>query len=266
MENGVAKRYERIAGDLRQRIRAGELAPGDRLPAEAAMSDEYRVSVPTVRQALGVLQAEGLVEKRHGQGNFVRKPRRLVRRNNARHQWEKDRVKLDENERRTTGTTERDTGLDMPDLEFSAIYREMPAPEHIARLFSIADGTPVIERAYSTRYKEEDTPFNLAHSYLIKEAVESNPDLLDDSNEPWPGGTQSQLHTIGIELDRIVERITARPPTVEEAEALGLTPGVAVMVLYKVCVDTDGEVVEVSEVILPGDRTEVEFTTMLDRW
>ncbi len=262
----MAKRYERIAGDLRERIRAGQYAEGARLPAETAMVKRYKMSLPTVRQALGVLQAEGLVEKRHGQGNFVRKPRRLVQRKNARHQWEKDRARQTEDERRATGSTERDTGLTVTDLDFSATYQEVGAPADIARLFSVAEDTPLIERIYRTRYSEEDAPFNLTRSYLIKELVISNPNLLDDKNEPWPGGTQSQLHTVGIELDRIVEHVTARPPTLEEAEELGLTPGVAVMVLHKVSVDTDGQAVEVSEVILPGDRTEMEFTTTLDRW
>ena len=82
----------------------------------------------------------------------------------------------------------------------------------------------------------------------------------------WPGGTQSQLHTIGIELDRIVERVTARPPTAQEAQELGITEDVAVLVLRKTCVDIHGRAVEVSDIRLPGDGTALVFTTPLDRW
>ncbi|WP_217197081.1 GntR family transcriptional regulator [Streptomyces buecherae] len=258
--------YERIAGELRQRIRAGQLRPGEKLPAETNLADEYRKSVPTVRQALAVLQAEGLIEKRHGRGNFVRKPRKLVQRTNQRHQWEKDRVREDETERRATGATEHDTGLTVSDLVFSAEYHDAEADEDLAETFGIEVGTPLLERVYRTRYSEEDAPFNLAHSYLVRDMVAGNPDLLDASNEPWPGGSQNQLYTVGIELDRITERITARPPTVEEAEALGLSAGVSVIILRKVCVDTDGRVVEVADVTMPGDRTEILVTTPLARW
>src|SRR5438309_125825 len=118
----MAKAYEKIADDLRQQIRAGQLSPGDRLPAETELADRHRYSVPTVRQALGVLQAEGLIEKRHGRGNFVREPRRLVYRSNERHQWEKDRARAPEAERSETGATEHDTGLTIDDLVFSAEY------------------------------------------------------------------------------------------------------------------------------------------------
>lgn len=262
----MAKQYERIADDLRARIRAGELKPGQRLPAETALAKEYKTSLPTMREALTLLLTEGLIDKKHGVGNFVRKPRQLVQRDNARHQWEKDRARVSEAERQATGATERDTGLTVSDLVFSATYSDVPASEELAAHFGVPVGTPLVERVYRTHHREEDSPFNIARSYLVRDMVAANPDLLDQSKEPWPGGTQNQLYTVGIELDRIVERITARPPTVEESEELGLQGGVAVVVLRKTSIDTQGRVVEVSDVTLPGDRTELIFTTHLARW
>jgi GntR family transcriptional regulator len=259
-------RYEEIADDLRRQIRAGQLGPGLKLPAETVLCEEYRASLPTVRQALGVLQAEGLVDKLHGRGNFVRKPRRLVERTNERHQWEKDRARAPLTERQRTGATEHDTGLSVSDLLFSAEFRETKANEDLAAAFDAPVGTRLLERIYRTRYREESAPFNVARSYLVHDLVAPNPDLLDETTEPWPGGTQSQLHTLGIELDRIVERIHARPPTVEEARELDLSAGVSVMVLRKASIDITGRVVEVSDVTLPGDRTELVFTTPLARW
>jgi GntR family transcriptional regulator len=93
-----------------------------------------------------------------------------------------------------------------------------------------------------------------------------NPALLDAANEPWPGGTQHQLHSIGIELDRIIDHISARPPGPDEIEALDLPAGVPVFLLRKVSVDTNDCVVEVSDVVLPADRTEFAYTTKLSRW
>ncbi|MEU8832365.1 GntR family transcriptional regulator [Streptomyces sp900116325] len=262
----MAKRYEQIADTLRTEIRAGQLNPGDRLPSETALAERFKVSVPTIRQALGVIQGEGLVEKRHGTGNFVRRPRTTIHRTNERHQWEKDRVRQPQSERVKTGATEHDTGLVVDDLVFHAEYQAATATEDLAQAFDVPVGTELVERRYQTRYNREDAPFSLVRSYLVRDTVSSNPDLLDAANEPWPGGTQSQLHTIGIELDRITERVTARPPTVEEAESLGLTAGVSVLIVRKTSFDTQGRVVELSDITLPGDRTEMLFTTPLSRW
>jgi len=260
-------KYEKIADGLRARIRAGEWLPGDKLPSETPdLTGQYKTSLPTIRQALGVLVAEGLVEKVHGRGNFVRRPRQRVTRTDTRHQWEKDRARLSEEERKQTGATEYDTGLAMPDLAFEAEFKDAEAGADLAELFGVQVGTRLLERIYRTRHREEGEPLNVARSYLVHDVVEANSDLLDPANEPWPGGTQNQLFTLGIELDRIEERVTARPPTAEESEELGISPGVAMLVVRKICYDTDGRVVEVSDVTLPGDRTEMVFTTPLNRW
>jgi GntR family transcriptional regulator, transcriptional repressor for pyruvate dehydrogenase complex len=56
---------------LSARIRAGQLAVGDKLPTEAAIMEEFGVSRTVVREAISKLQAGGLVETRHGIGTFV---------------------------------------------------------------------------------------------------------------------------------------------------------------------------------------------------
>ena len=56
---------------LGDRIRDGRLAPGDKLPTEAAIMAEFEVSRTVVREAISKLQAAGQVETRHGIGTFV---------------------------------------------------------------------------------------------------------------------------------------------------------------------------------------------------
>ncbi|MFF7150557.1 GntR family transcriptional regulator [Streptomyces griseoaurantiacus] len=262
----MAKRYEKIADELREDIRSGRPAPGERLPAETALAEKYRVSVPTMRQAMSVLQAEGLVERVHGRGTFVRKERTRNLRSNERHQWEKDRARNPLEERAETGSTEHDTGLTLSDLVFHAEYAEIAADDELAGVFGVEVGTRLLERRYRTRQRDEDAPFSLVSSYLVHDMVAANPELLDADKEPWPGGTQNQLYTVGIELGSIEEQVTARPPTVEEAEELAVSPGVSVLVLRKTSRATDGRVVEYSRVILPGDRTELTFVTPLRKW
>lgn len=52
---------QEIADILRERIRAGELKAGDRLPTQAELADEFGVERGTVRQALRALQEDGLL-------------------------------------------------------------------------------------------------------------------------------------------------------------------------------------------------------------
>ncbi|MEV4346597.1 GntR family transcriptional regulator [Actinoplanes sp. NPDC049596] len=63
--------YRQLAAVLRERIRSGELAVGQRMPSEKDLHDEFGFARETVRRALAILRNEGLVEVRHGHGTFV---------------------------------------------------------------------------------------------------------------------------------------------------------------------------------------------------
>jgi GntR family transcriptional regulator len=63
--------YRQIEADLRARIRAGDLAPGERVETELELMDRHGVSRATVRQALGGLIAVGALEVRRGLGTYV---------------------------------------------------------------------------------------------------------------------------------------------------------------------------------------------------
>lgn len=263
----MAAKYERAADDLRSKIRQGVFKPGERLPAETALAEVYKISVPTMREAMRVLRIEGLVLSHQGVGNFVRTERRKIRRTADRYQWEKDRVRTSDDERSTSGATEKDTGHVLADLEFFAAFDSVLADEKLAETFGLPVGTRMLRRQYRTQSRHEDAPVSLITSYLVYDVAAQNPDLLDASLEPWPGGTQHQLSTVGIEIDEIEDVITTRPPSLEEAEALAINPeGVATFILRKSSTDTTGRVVEVSYVVLPGDRTEFVYKTKLKRW
>jgi GntR family transcriptional regulator len=218
-----------------------------------------------VPEAYGV-DEEGPVDRQYGRDTSARLPRTPSIRHNLRHQWEKDRARAPRAERAGTGATERDTGLDSQDLVFHARYREIKASKDLADAFGVPRNTVLLERAYRTTCAGECAPFSLVTSYLVRGMIAANPELLDESREPWPGGTQHQLYTVGIEVDRIEERLTARPPTPHEARELDLPAGTPVIRLRKTSYDIDDRVVNISDVTLPGDRTELLFTTRLERW
>lgn len=64
--------YVQLADTIREQIKTGEIKVGDMLPSENEMIKRYGMARLTVREALGVLVNEGLLEKRHGKGTFCR--------------------------------------------------------------------------------------------------------------------------------------------------------------------------------------------------
>jgi len=68
------QRAARIAAQLQEFITLKKLAPGDKLPPERQLADLLEVSRPSLREALHILQAQGIVAIRHGQGTFVEEP------------------------------------------------------------------------------------------------------------------------------------------------------------------------------------------------
>lgn len=65
-------KYEKVASAIRDQIQTGRLKPGDQLPTTQGLIDTYGVSYGSVRTALLILKAEGLIEGRQGEGVFVR--------------------------------------------------------------------------------------------------------------------------------------------------------------------------------------------------
>src|SRR5215212_9098381 len=65
-------RYGALAAALRARVVAGEWPPGSAMPAEQTLASEHGVALGTMRRALELLAQQGLVERLHGRGTFVR--------------------------------------------------------------------------------------------------------------------------------------------------------------------------------------------------
>lgn len=65
-------RYGALAAAIRQRVIGGEWPAGTALPAETRLAAEHGVALGTLRRALQLLADQGLIERRHGKGTFVR--------------------------------------------------------------------------------------------------------------------------------------------------------------------------------------------------
>ena len=71
LQPGGSKLYQQVAAAVAAAIQRGEFLPGHRIPSERELADEFKVSRPTIREAMIALEVIGLVRSRHGAGIFV---------------------------------------------------------------------------------------------------------------------------------------------------------------------------------------------------
>lgn len=67
-------RYQRLRDAIAAGIAAQQWKPGEAIPSEAELAAAHNVAVGTVRHAIDVLVAEGVVQRIQGRGTFVRRP------------------------------------------------------------------------------------------------------------------------------------------------------------------------------------------------
>src|SRR4029077_2509617 len=67
----TSRLYEQIVQQIEDSILKGTLKPGDQLPAERELAQEFGVSRTAVREAVKALREKGLVEAYSGRGTFV---------------------------------------------------------------------------------------------------------------------------------------------------------------------------------------------------
>jgi GntR family transcriptional regulator len=71
LRTSPGKLYLHVASLMRKRVETGEWEPGTRLPALTELAAEFGVANVTVRQAVAILEDEGLVQRQQGRGTFV---------------------------------------------------------------------------------------------------------------------------------------------------------------------------------------------------
>ena len=235
-DNGARlPKYHRIADAIRDEIRTGSLKPGDRLPAETAIATTHGTSVPTVRQAMSVLRAEGLVESRHGIGTFVRDTPRRQRRSRNRYGEARGRDGLLNNTFRH-------------DITFAGIDE---VPEHIADCMNVEHGTQVVIRRRRL-YDEAGRLAEIGASYLPRSIAEGT--YLQEPTVVRKALFRCVEDLTGRRYAEALDQVTARRATDAEADAFGSPLGAYILHLIHTATDEDGDVLEVSESIWPADQ------------
>ncbi|MGA5427955.1 GntR family transcriptional regulator [Streptomyces koyangensis] len=225
-----------VADDLRRHITTGRIGPGERLPSESALADRYKVSTATLRSALAMLQGEGLVEKIHGKGNFVRRPLRKVAYVGG---W---------------GTLDPRTAADV-DLRVTVRTTVVPARGHLTALLKVDDGSPLTE--FLRLSYEGESPLSLARVYVPRGLTPATA-LSNRSSRAW---AEAGLSVPGPPPTEVHERVSARLPTPDEASSLRINTALAVLAITRVAADNTGRVIEAALLVFPGNRVDAVFST-----
>ncbi|MEU2909383.1 GntR family transcriptional regulator [Streptomyces massasporeus] len=236
----AAPKYVRLAQTLQRRIEDGTYPSGTRVPSENQLVQAFGMSRPTVVRALDLLKRDGWLESRQGYGTIVRGRPAVVE-----HKDRRGSEALTRDETQTPGRL----------VEVG----QVPVPARVASVLGLPKRAKVLMRRFLV--VEDGEPVELVSSYFPAGLVEGT-DL--ESAQLLSGGTRAHLEARKkVRFDHVTERVSARLPERSEVALLELPNGVPVLSVLVVACDASGQALQVSDVLLPADRQELEDTYRL---
>jgi GntR family transcriptional regulator len=241
--------YQQIAEDLRRQIESGTLKPGQQLPTEIILREQYNASRNTIRDAIKRLTSLGMVETRPGAGTYVtRKIDPFI----------------------TVLTQNPDTGYGGGEgasylSEVGKAHRTprhgpikvetKVAPEAIAARLRISSNGMVVLR-HQARFID-DIPWSLQTSFFPMEFVTSGkaPKLL--MAEDMEDGTVRYLEdSMGIKQTSYRDWITARSADEDEQRFFDIPHDATVFEVFRTAFDQVGKAFRVTVTVFPADRNQ----------
>jgi GntR family transcriptional regulator len=203
--------WRQVADHVRDQILDGTYQPGQPLPSEEALSAEFGVSRPTIREGIKTLVAEGLVQVARPRGTIVLDP--FGRPTRTEHQ---------------TAASIRD-GDGWTDLGEPTFYR-VNATADQADLLAIPAGEPLLVRAAT---QDSAGIRRLSRLYLPFSVAEHTP-WADDPRLPPARQLYERLQADHSTLTW-TEHVRARMPVGDENEDLTIPPGIPLLVVLRIC-------------------------------
>ncbi|MGP3924657.1 GntR family transcriptional regulator [Streptomyces sp. 8N616] len=239
--------YQQVATAIRDAITAGEFPPGSPLPSETQLIDRYKVSRPTVRNAIAALRSEGLIEVRHGKGSFVRAttaPAVTIERNITRN---------------GSGRFTTHTGTVWDHEQEPAVYRTQTTAI-TGPLLQLDKGEALF--GCDRLLIDPGTGTRLLHRTLIPYATADGTPLAD-APDTEPTEIYALLTKAGHEL-WWSETVRARMPLPDERTALDLPDATPVMHTLRVTHGTDDAPLMLEELRASGDHAQLSYRITID--
>jgi len=228
--------YVQIQEYIAEKIIAGELSPESRIPSERELSQELGVSRMTVRRAITELVNEGLIERRHGAGTFVAKPK----------------LTYDAFELVSYAQALRSRGLvvNRQLLEFN----EVPASKRLAEKLQVEIGHSLYRVVLL--YMANRTPAILVRTFL---SCERCPDLLEYDLEKTSiydlltEGMKTRIQSV----DQSIEAVVASESV---AKQLRVEDGFPLLMITRIVYRAvDGLPIQYSQDLLRGDYARIHI-------
>ncbi len=218
--------YQKIADDLRSRIREREFTAGTYLPTEEKLCAHYQVSRFTIREALRQLQVEGLIARRRGAGTLIQHDRAAVPQDAAAPATDTETEQLASG--RFGGST------------------TLVADERLAQRLGCTPGSRWLVKS-AVAASSAGTPSGLVEFYL-------GAPLKDIADQVQPGGAPlwEQLRTLGHTLGGVKMRVQSVTPVQTEARLLNVAALSPCLRITYVCRTPEGEALAIATHLHPG--------------
>jgi len=226
----------RLRDHFAAEIEAGTLAPGARLPPERDLAQQFSITRVTLRQALSILEAEGLIFREERRGWFISPPR----------------VRYDP----TANASFTQSISRQGRLSGTKVLSKQKTVASLfeSRLLDCADGDPLF---VISRLRTVDARAVLVEQTHIR--ADRCPGLLD---HPLDGSlTDLMADKYGIIEHRV--HISMRPTAISEfpAKALGVAVGTPGLYLIRTIVDQHDKVIEIDEEFWRHDAIDICIST-----
>jgi GntR family transcriptional regulator len=225
--------YIQVASVMRQRIESGQWAPGQRISTLEELEREFQVARVTVRQAVGILQEDGLLHAQQGRGTYVSDlpP--------SRHWF------------RLATTWDRLTESVKDNVPQHVTLEENVSPP----VLQPNDGAPADAYVFlcSVQYRGED-PYSLVKLHLARAVFELNPELfLKAPALPTIAGLGR------IKVARAHQTLVIGSADPEVADRMKIAIGAPTAECHLVVIDDKGVAIYVADIIYRSDVIKLQI-------
>jgi GntR family transcriptional regulator len=234
LNRSAVSRYIQLATLFRRRIESGQWKVGEQIPTVDTLSVDCGVARATIRQALGLIESEGLISRRRAKGTFVtRRPQEQL--------W-------CEVETNWSGLLSSRQGATIEVLQSELVEAPLLVPHPIGEL------APSY-RHLRRRHSREGVPFLLADVYIDQRLTKKIPASAYT--------TKTALRLVsgieGVKISDARQTLTIGSADIETAEHLNLPLNAHVAHVHRSAVDQHGNLILIANGIYRGDVVRVDI-------